>query len=41
MTLLVFTPLDTLFFRDGRPYNRDESNAQVVSCLVPLLSGLD
>lgn len=35
MTLLTFTPLDTLFFRDGRPYNRDESNAQVVSQFPP------
>lgn len=35
MTLLTFTPLDTLFFRDGRPYNLDESNAQVVSQFPP------
>lgn len=35
MTLLTFTPLDTLFFRDGRPYNKDESNAQVVSQFPP------
>jgi CRISPR-associated protein Cmr3 len=35
MTVLVFSPLDTLFFRDGRPYNRMESNAQVVSQFPP------
>ncbi|MGH8474874.1 MAG: type III-B CRISPR module-associated Cmr3 family protein [Methylococcales bacterium] len=35
MTLLTFTPLDTLFFRDGRPYNKDESNAQVFSVFPP------
>lgn len=35
MTVLTFTPLDTLFFRDGRPYNKDESNAQVVSQFPP------
>lgn len=35
MTLLTFTPLDTLFFRDGRPYNKHESNAQVVSQFPP------
>jgi CRISPR-associated protein Cmr3 len=35
MTVLIFTPLDTLFFRDGRPYNKDESNAQVASQFPP------
>ncbi|MBI4753840.1 MAG: hypothetical protein HY778_00110 [Betaproteobacteria bacterium] len=35
MTFLRFKPLDTLFFRDGRPYNRDESNAQVQSQFPP------
>lgn len=35
MTQLTFKPLDTLFFSDGRPYNLDESNAQVVSQFPP------
>ncbi|MCI0538133.1 MAG: type III-B CRISPR module-associated protein Cmr3, partial [Verrucomicrobiales bacterium] len=35
MTLFTFTPLDTLFFRDGRPYNKNESNSQVVSQFPP------
>ena len=36
MTLVRFVPLDTLFFRDGRPYNKGElSQAGVVSTFPP------
>lgn len=36
MTTLVLHPLDTLFFRDGRPYNQDDpSQAEAVSVFPP------
>ena len=35
MDKLIFTPLDTLFFRDGRPFNQGESNAGVESQFPP------
>lgn len=35
MNTLVFSPLDTLFFRDGRPYNQGEQQADVESLFPP------
>ncbi|CAL1241062.1 type III-B CRISPR module-associated Cmr3 family protein [Candidatus Methylocalor cossyra] len=35
MNALLFDPLDSLFFRDGRPYHRDQSQADVVSQFPP------
>ncbi len=35
MTVIRFEPLDTLFFRDGRPYNREEQNQAGVRSLFP------
>jgi CRISPR-associated protein Cmr3 len=36
MTTLVLRPLDTLFFRDGRPYNQDDpSQAEAASVFPP------
>lgn len=35
MKTYVFTPLDTLFFRDGRPFNQGESNLFGVPSLFP------
>jgi len=35
MTILVFEPHDSLFFRDGRPFNRGESCAGLTSLFPP------
>ena len=35
MALIHFDPLDTLFFRDGRPYNQGEQNQAGVHSLFP------
>lgn len=36
MTTLVLHPLDTLFFRDGRPYNQDDpTQAEAASVFPP------
>lgn len=35
MTVVRFEPLDTLFFRDGRPYNEGEQNQAGVDSLFP------
>jgi CRISPR-associated protein Cmr3 len=35
MNMLIFDPLDTLFFRDGRPYNQGEQQADVESLFPP------
>ncbi len=35
MEKLVFEPLDTLFFRDGQPFNRGEGNSGLVSLFPP------
>ena len=35
MTVISFQPLDTLFFRDGRPYNQGEQNQAGVNSLFP------
>ncbi len=41
MTLVRFEPLDSLFFRDGRPYHKEETNqAGVVSMFPPAPSTL-
>ena len=35
MTVIRFEPLDTLFFRDGRPYNQKEQNQAGVNSQFP------
>ncbi len=35
MEKLIFEPLDTLFFRDGRPFNQGEGNGGVESLFPP------
>ena len=35
MTVIRFDPLDTLFFRDGRPYNQGEQNQAGVGSMFP------
>jgi CRISPR-associated protein Cmr3 len=35
MTMLVLHPLDTLFFRDGRPYNQDDPGQVEAASLFP------
>ena len=35
MTLLVLHPLDTLFFRDGRPYNQDDPGQAEAASVFP------
>ena len=35
MTMLVLHPLDTLFFRDGRPYNQDDPGQAEAASVFP------
>ncbi len=35
MTILVLHPLDTFFFRDGRPYNQDDPGQVEAASLFP------
>ena len=35
MNVVYFDPLDTLFFRDGRPYHQGELSQAGVASLVP------
>ncbi|MCI0590004.1 MAG: type III-B CRISPR module-associated protein Cmr3 [Gammaproteobacteria bacterium] len=35
MTTFILTPLDTLFFRDGQPFNQGEGGNNVLSSLFP------